>query len=152
MRLTSLRLRQKPFAPGCTYAYIMTCATDNQVRALCAVAIIGLMLCIFQAAKPALPPIIGMWTSNLAAVLFISLTVAVIRVSVKKTQDRLRVEVASNEARYLFSKSLTDACRSTVDGRILDCNVAFCQTFGHVTREELIGQSGIVGISAKPTG
>ncbi len=55
--------------------------------------------------------------------------------------------LAPSEDRYrlLFEKSLTGAYRTTLDGRILDCNVSFCRMFGYTSREEVIGHSVQVG-------
>jgi diguanylate cyclase (GGDEF)-like protein/PAS domain S-box-containing protein len=72
-----------------------------------------------------------------------ALVVGVTSFSVLRREEQLLLELAANEMRYrlLFWKSLTGAYRATLDGRILDCNVAFCRILGYTEREELIGRS-----------
>ncbi len=55
----------------------------------------------------------------------------------RRTQERALVE---SEARYrqLFEQNLAGVYRSTVEGRILDCNAAFASIVGYQTREELL--------------
>jgi PAS domain S-box-containing protein len=53
----------------------------------------------------------------------------------RRTMDALR----ASESRYrnLFERNMAGVFTSTLDGRILDCNQAFCDIFGY-TREELL--------------
>jgi two-component system cell cycle sensor histidine kinase/response regulator CckA len=55
----------------------------------------------------------------------------------RKAEDALR----ASEARYrrLFERNLAGVFRSTVDGRILECNHAFARIFGYDRPEELLG-------------
>ena len=55
----------------------------------------------------------------------------------RKAEDALR----ASEARYrrLFERNLAGVFRSTVDGRILECNRAFAQVLGYESPEELRG-------------
>ncbi len=64
-----------------------------------------------------------------------------------ETVDRLRDEVAaSKEAleetakryRSLFHRNLAGAYRSTVDGRLLECNAAFARILGYDSPEEMV--------------
>ncbi len=56
----------------------------------------------------------------------------------KRAEDALR----ASETRYrtLFERNLAGVYRTTLDGRILDCNESFARMFGYGTREELLGQ------------
>jgi PAS domain S-box-containing protein len=51
-----------------------------------------------------------------------------------------RLELKSAEQRYrlLFERSLAGVIRTTLDGKILDCNDACARIFGYASREELI--------------
>jgi diguanylate cyclase (GGDEF)-like protein/PAS domain S-box-containing protein len=51
-------------------------------------------------------------------------------------------ERRENEARYrlLFERNLAGVYRTTVDGRILDCNDACARIFGYANREEFLSQ------------
>jgi PAS domain S-box-containing protein len=50
--------------------------------------------------------------------------------------------IAASEKRYrqFFERSLSGAYRATLDGRLVDCNLAFARVFGRETREECIGR------------
>ncbi|HEX6177689.1 MAG TPA: EAL domain-containing protein, partial [Thermoanaerobaculia bacterium] len=54
----------------------------------------------------------------------------------KRAEQRLR----ESEARYrlLFERNLAGVYRTTVDGRILDCNDAFARMFGYDSRGEML--------------
>jgi len=58
--------------------------------------------------------------------------------------ERRRSEQAlrDSESRYrlLFERNLAGVYRSTLDGRILDCNEAFARAFGYASREEILAQ------------
>jgi len=103
----------------------------------------GLILCVFEWCKHELFPNLGTLASQAATILAVTLMVTTISVSIIKRERRRRHEMASNEMRYrsLFYKSLIGAYRTTLDGRVLDCNVTFCRMLGYSAREELIGQS-----------
>jgi diguanylate cyclase (GGDEF)-like protein/PAS domain S-box-containing protein len=142
MKLALLTPRRKLFAARRPEASIASRAPATTVAALKVAAIAGFIMCIFQVARHVLLPNIGVWLSHFTTVLFVALMVAVLSFYVLKREERFRVEMALHETRYrlLFSKSLIGAYRSTLDGRILDCNVAFCQMLGYSTREEIVGQ------------
>jgi PAS domain-containing protein len=67
-----------------------------------------------------------------------------------RANDALRAEVAertrteealrTSEQRYrrLFEQSLLGVYRSTVDGRLLDCNDAFVRIYGYNSRAEML--------------
>jgi len=103
----------------------------------------GFILCVFEEVKDDFFPNIGLFTSHVATALFAILVVAAMSVCIVKREGRLRREMASDEIRYrlLFWKSQIGAFRTSVDGRILDCNVAFCRMLGYTKRAELIGRS-----------
>jgi diguanylate cyclase (GGDEF)-like protein/PAS domain S-box-containing protein len=57
----------------------------------------------------------------------------------RRAEQRLR----DSEARYrlLFERNLAGVYRTTVEGRVLDCNEAFARIFGFDSREEMLKQS-----------
>ena len=57
-------------------------------------------------------------------------------------QARTFRELEASEARYrmLFDRNIAGVFRSTLDGRILDCNESLAQYLGYDSREELIAQ------------
>lgn len=57
-------------------------------------------------------------------------------------QARTFRELEESEARYrmLFDRNVAGVFRSTLDGRILDCNDSLAQYLGYDSREELIAQ------------
>ena len=52
---------------------------------------------------------------------------------------RSELETAEKRYRLLFERSLAGVLRTTLDGRILDCNEACARMFGFASREEMIG-------------
>ena len=57
----------------------------------------------------------------------------------RQIEEALRV----SEQRYraLFERNLAGVYRSTLEGRILDCNESFARIFGYASREEVLQQS-----------
>ena len=68
--------------------------------------------------------------------------VAVRQAEVEETERRASNQLREAEARYrlLFERSQVGVYRSTLDGRLLECNDAFLQMFGFETREEALGR------------
>ncbi len=116
-------------------------------RLLLMAAIISGIIFAFEIAKMGSASNIHTWATPLITVFFVTIVAALASFAVLLREERLRREMASNEDRYrlLFERSLAGAYRTTLDGRILDCNVAFCQMFGYALREEVIGNSVDVG-------
>lgn len=83
------------------------------------------------------------WISSFIVTLLTVLLAAAMTFIVLRKEEQLHRAISANEDRYrlLFEKSLTGAYRLALDGRVLDCNVAFCQLFGYEKREEVIGKS-----------
>ena len=100
-----------------------------------------------EIAKMASASNVHTWATPLITVFFVTIVAALASFAVLRREEGLRREMASNEDRYrlLFERSLAGAYRTTLDGRILDCNVAFCQMFGYASREEVIGNLVDVG-------
>src|ERR1035441_1300659 len=117
------------------------------MRALRATAITGFIMCVFDVSKMTLYPNGQIWASHTITILFAALLVSIVSLYVLKNEERIRLEIASTEARYklLFERTLTGAYRTALDGRVLDCNVSFCQMFGYSTRKEVTGGSVNVG-------
>jgi two-component system, cell cycle sensor histidine kinase and response regulator CckA len=61
----------------------------------------------------------------------------------------LELESAEERYRLLFERSLAGVIRTTLDGRILDCNDACARIFGYASREELIA-SPLTNRSVRP--
>ena len=57
----------------------------------------------------------------------------------RQIEEALRI----SEKRYrtLFERNLAGVYRSTLDGRILDCNESFARIFGYTSREEMLQQT-----------
>jgi diguanylate cyclase (GGDEF)-like protein/PAS domain S-box-containing protein len=57
----------------------------------------------------------------------------------RQIEEALRI----SEKRYrtLFERNLAGVYRSTLDGRILDCNESFARIFGYASREEMLQQT-----------
>ena len=56
----------------------------------------------------------------------------------RRSAQFLELESAEQRYRLLYERSLAGVLRSTLDGRILDCNLACARIFGHATCEDLI--------------
>jgi diguanylate cyclase (GGDEF)-like protein/PAS domain S-box-containing protein len=95
---------------------------------------------VYEAANEALHPTITVWTSHAVTILFATLVVALLTFTILKKQEQLNCDLSSSEKRYrlLFERSLAGIYRTTLGGRILDCNVAFYRMFGYASREELL--------------
>lgn len=119
-------------------------ASITRKRVLQTTAITGCLMSVFEVTKEAYAPHIQIWISHSLTILFVAAMAAVSSFAVLKWNELLRRETALSEERYrlLFERSLAGAYRTSVeDGRILDCNVSFCQMFGYSSREEVIGHS-----------
>jgi PAS domain S-box-containing protein len=82
-------------------------------------------------------------TAGIAIVTLIVLALAILTsVFDRRLSDRSR-ELQSAEERYrhLFERSLAGIIRTTMDGRILECNLASARFFGFATCEELQASS-----------
>jgi diguanylate cyclase (GGDEF)-like protein/PAS domain S-box-containing protein len=118
-------------------------ALRTRLRALIAAATTGCIMFIFEAAKQALHPKISIWTSHTITILFSTLAAAVVTFVVLKKEKQFRFEQAASEERYrlLFERNVSGVFRATLDGRIRDCNDAFCRILGYTSREELLEHS-----------
>src|SRR5262249_22669316 len=58
---------------------------------------------------------------------------------VRRQQRRAVAELIASEDRYrlLFERNVAGILRSTVEGKILDCNAAFARILGHASVEEI---------------
>ena len=51
------------------------------------------------------------------------------------------LKISERRYRTLFERNLAGVYRSTLDGRILDCNESFARIFGYASREEVLQQA-----------
>ncbi len=144
--MTSLRLARSRTLPAHD-ATAQSHSSSTRVFAVKAAAVAGGVMCVFEVLYMAVSPDIKLWASHGVTVLFAALLSGVISYFFLRKAEQLRLDIASAEERYklLFEKSLTGAYRTTLDGRILDCNVSFCQMFGYASRDEVIGHSVEIG-------
>ena len=107
-----------------------------------AILTFGIMF-VFEVAKQALPAGTTIWTSHAVTILFTTLLAAALSFTVLRKGEQLHSDLLSSEKRHrlLFETSLAGLYRTTLDGRILDCNAAFCRIFGYASREEVLGRS-----------
>jgi len=83
---------------------------------------------------------IGMPAFSIAMATIMILALAVLSSVVNRRYSAqiLELESAEHHYRLLFETSLAGVIRSTLDGKILDCNDACARIFGYASREELI--------------
>ncbi len=114
-----------------------------RIRALSAAMTTFCIMAVFEAAKQAIHPKITIWTSHSITILFTTLVAAVLSFMILSKEERIRFELAASEKRYrsLFERNLAGVYRSTLDGRILDCNSAFYWMLGYTSREDLMAHS-----------
>jgi two-component system sensor histidine kinase/response regulator len=80
----------------------------------------------------------GIGVVTLTALVFASVTAVLDRRITAQS-----AELRTNEERYrrFFERSLSGIYRSTIDGRLVDCNNAFARILGYPSREECLAQS-----------
>jgi diguanylate cyclase (GGDEF)-like protein/PAS domain S-box-containing protein len=143
MSLASLAPREDPSAAERADVPAAVGGSAARIRVLRAAMIAGLAMCVCEGAKDLFLRNLEPVTSLAITVVLTALVVMATSFAVLRREERLLLELAANEMRYrlLFWKSLTGAYRATLDGVILDCNVAFCRILGYAAREELVGKS-----------
>jgi len=57
-------------------------------------------------------------------------------------QSEKALRQSEQRYRLLFERNLAGLYRSTLDGRVLDCNQSFARIFGYASREEVLGLPG----------
>jgi PAS domain S-box-containing protein len=67
-----------------------------------------------------------------------SAKLVMIRDATKRKQAELTLRKSEERYRHLFESNLAGVYRSTVDGRLLDCNSAFARIYGFASREEAL--------------
>ena len=94
-------------------------------------------------AAPDLSQAVSISTAGTAAILIITTLVlglaVLLFVVLRRYSDRsLGLESSGQRYRLLFERSLAGVIRTTLDGKILDCNHACAKIFGYASREELL--------------
>lgn len=74
---------------------------------------------------------------TIVTIMILSL-VLLIPVLDRRSAQILELESAEQRYRLLYDRSLAGVLRSTVDGRVLDCNLACARIFGYATCEDLV--------------
>src|SRR5713226_4114126 len=82
-------------------------------------------------------------TAGITMVTIMILALAVLSSIVDRRYSAQALELEAKEQRYrlLFEGSLAGVIRTTLDGKILDCNEACARMFGYASREELIASA-----------
>ena len=80
--------------------------------------------------------------AGITVVTLMVLGLALITSMVDRRFSAQALQLASSEERYrlLFERSLAGVFRTTVDGRVLDCNEALARILGHNSREECLAR------------
>jgi diguanylate cyclase (GGDEF)-like protein/PAS domain S-box-containing protein len=114
-----------------------------RVRAARAAIVTACIMFVFEVTKQALQPTVTVWASHFVTIAFTTALAAGLSFLVLTKEERIRFELASSEERYrsLFERSLAGVFRTTLQGRILDCNDAFCRILGYGSTEELLDKS-----------
>ena len=81
--------------------------------------------------------------AGIVTVTFMVLALALLTAMVNRRFSAQSLELQASETRYrlLFERSLAGLYRSTVDGRLLDCNEAFSRIFGYPSREACLRET-----------
>jgi len=133
--------------PGATQAHpgfraAKRAVPESCLRALQACIVAGGAMAIFEVCRMAFRHDLQLWISGTVSILFTALVAGVASFwTILKGKGALET-IAATEERYrlLFEGSMAAAYRTSLDGRILDCNLSFCQMFGFASREEAIGR------------
>ena len=90
-------------------------------------------------------------TTGITIVTIMILALAVLSSVVDRRYSAQTLELESAEQRYrlLFERSMAGVIRTTLDGRILDCNEACARIFGYSSREEMLA-SPVTNRSVRP--
>jgi two-component system, cell cycle sensor histidine kinase and response regulator CckA len=72
-------------------------------------------------------------------------SLSVTRARAAALAEEMTASLRASEQRYevLFEQNLAGIFRSTLDGRLLECNEAFAHLFGYDSREELLDESAV---------
>jgi PAS domain-containing protein len=99
----------------------------------------------FEGAKQALGGDLSIWTSHAFTILFTSVLAGVSSFAILRKEKQFRFEQAASAKRHrlLFERSLSGVYQTTLDGRIRECNDAFCRILGYRSHEELSIRPGI---------
>jgi diguanylate cyclase (GGDEF)-like protein/PAS domain S-box-containing protein len=117
-----------------------TSVLSARIRALRAAMTSFCVMLVLEAATRGFHPKITIWISHALTITFVTGLAAVLSFILLRKEERLRFDLSSSEKRYrlIFERSLAGIYRTTLDGRILDCNAAFYRMFGYTSREELL--------------
>lgn len=107
-----------------------------------AAAFLSAILCAVEVSELPVYDNIPAWSSDALPLLFALLLIAAAGFSLvdKEAQTRFQIALSERCYRVLFEESLAGVYKSTLDGRILDCNFSFCQVLGYASRAEILSQ------------
>jgi len=91
-------------------------------------------------------------TASITLVTFMIFALALVTSTVDRRMTAQALQLHDSEERYrlLFRRSLAGVYRSTVDGRLLDCNDAYSRIFGFSSREECLA-ANVIDVYADPS-
>ena len=81
--------------------------------------------------------IIGIILVTFAALLFSAVTSVLVR---RMSAQSTKLRASDERYRRFFERSLTGIYKTTLDGRLLDCNAAFARILGYASREECLAK------------
>lgn len=105
-------------------------------------AFVSALLCAFEVSEITAYQNIQAWSTHALPLLFALMLIVAAGFSLveKEAQTRFQIALSERSYRVLFEGSLAGVYKSTLDGRILDCNFSFCQILGYGSRAEILSQ------------
>lgn len=116
-----------------------------RIRATRTAIVTAFVMCVFEITKQLLNPRVTIWASHILTIGFTTAFAAALSFITLRREEQIRFDLSASEDRYrsLFERSLAGVFRTSLNGRILDCNESFCRTFGYATPEEMLGNSAV---------
>ena len=107
-----------------------------------AAAFLSAILCAVEVSELTAYASVRAWSAHALPLLFALLLIVAAGFSLaeKEAQTRFQIVLAERSYRVLFEGSLAGAYKTTLDGRLLDCNFSFCQVLGYGSRAEILSK------------